>query len=418
MDSKSIYKRLINWNPWWSKKEVSDSLKGKRREIFQKIEKWIDEKEAKVLVGPRRAGKSTILYQLVEKIGKEASFDNILFVNLQDNVLNGVELEEIYLSYIEHVNPHGKTYVFLDEAQEKRNWEAWVKTMYDAGKEVSFFISGSSASLLKSDYSHYLSGRIIQFEIFPLSFREFLSFRGLREVDSGESSAKAKGYYKEYAKYGGFPEVFFKGEELKLDLLNEYVEDFLERDIVKRHNADRRKVEFLYKWITTNAGKPASFANISRTLGISEETVSQYIHYFKEAYLVIELKEYTTSLAKQEKGQKKYYPIDPGFNTIYEVSYREEYGKQLETAVAVNAFMAHGELCHSRGDADVDVIYQEKTKDFFGICVTHDPGLGREKKALSDSKRLLKLAGVYFVTYDVEGKGAVPFYKWAFELGS
>ena len=417
MDSKSIYKRLLNWNPWWSKKEVPPTLKGERREVFRKVEKWIDEKEAKVLVGPRRAGKTTILYQLVEKIGKEKGFENILFVNMQDNVLKEVDLEAIYLSYIEHVNPSGKTYVFLDEAQEKRDWEVWVKNMYDAGKGVSFFISGSSASLLKSDYSHYLSGRIIQFEIFPLSFREFLSFKGLREVDSAESIAKAKKHYREYAKYGGFPEIFFKGEELKLDLLNEYVEDFLERDIVKRHNADRRKVEFLYKWITTNAGKPASFARISRTLGISEETVSQYISYFKEAYLVIELKEYSPSLSKQEKGQKKYYPIDPGFNTIYEVSYREEYGKPLETAVAANAFMEYGELYHSREDADVDIIYQEKTKDFFGICVTHDPGLGREKKALSNSKRLLKLAGVYFVTYDVEDKEAVPFYKWAFGLG-
>lgn len=412
MDSAGVFQRLKNWNPWWASGVVSESMKGREREALVGILKWVDEKEIKVLVGPRRAGKSTLFYQVVDYLCKKGLGENVLFLNLQDKALGGLDLEEVYLNYLENVNPKGKVYVFIDEAQERRGWEVWLKNAYDMKKNVSFFVSGSSAKLLKSDYSSYLSGRIMQFEIFPLSLKEFFEFKELKSIASDEDVARARRYYNEYARYGGFPEVFFKDDALKLDLLGAYVEDFIERDVVKRYNADRRKVEFLYKWIATNAGKPISFAKLGRALGISEETISQYVEYLKESYLIIELKKYSMSLQEQEMAPKRYYPIDSGLMTVYELSYRNEQGKLLETTAVINAFLKFGQAWYYSNDVDVDIVYESKGKKHYGVCVTHDPEVEREKKAPERAKKELKLEDAYYVTYDKKRKNAFPIYEW------
>ncbi|MFA5382674.1 MAG: ATP-binding protein [Candidatus Micrarchaeia archaeon] len=415
ISNTDVFKRLAEWNPWWKENKIREEMKGVKREYLEDIIKWIDEKEIKVLIGPRRAGKSTLFYQIIDYIHNKnkVPFENIVLINFQDNLFLEKNLEDIYLSYIQNINPTNKLYLFIDEAQEKKGWDKWIKKMYDLKKNISFFVSGSNAKLLKSEFSSYLSGRKIEFEVYPLSLKECLKIAGISKILSLEDEAKAKNIYKNYIKYGGFPEVYFKNEQLKIDLLTNYMNDFIERDIARRYNIDSEKIRFLIKWISTNSGKEISINSLEKTLGISGETINNYLGYIKDAYLIIEVKSFSPSLKKQEIEPKRYYLIDPGLISIYEFSFREEYGKLLESVVGINLSFKNKQIYYKNTPkGEIDFIF-EKNKFYNGLCVTHNPEIEREKRNYDFGIKELKLKEVKYITFDYEDEKSIPIYKWA-----
>ncbi len=384
-----ILERVALWNEWWGGK-ISRQLVGEKRFITSKLLKWADEKEVKVITGPRRAGKTTVLYQIIDVLLRRGvDPKNILLINFQDPVLRDVDPHKIYLSYIQEQNPTRKIYVFLDEAQESTRWASWVKTMYDARKDISFFVSGSNAKLLRDDYSHYLSGRTVKFDVFPLNFREFLHFKGVRSPITEEKEARIFHYYKEYITYGGFPEVFYKPQPLKLELLQNYAEDFIIHDLVKRYNVRRDKIETLLRWLLTNAGSPISYARLERMIGLSGETIERYVQMLKDTYLIIEANFFSPSLKKQYMSPKKFYPIDLGLESVYAFTYRDEGGKKLENAVAVELNSITKPLYYYRNDFEVDFIVN--LNGWTAIHVTHDASLPREKRAIRRASRDLRI---------------------------
>jgi predicted AAA+ superfamily ATPase len=207
MEKRIILKVLEEWNFW--NNDIFKQL-GMPRSYSDRIGRFLDEREAITISGPRRSGKSTIMYQLMDKVAKRHAIEQTLYVNFEDPAflpfLSVGLLEEIYDAYRENINPSKKAFIFLDEVQNIPAWEKWVRSYYDKKENVKFVISGSSSKLLSSEFSTLLTGRSVNFEVFPLSFKEFLEFKGLplSKVPLKAEQRKIRYHLNEYLRFGGF----------------------------------------------------------------------------------------------------------------------------------------------------------------------------------------------------------------------
>src|SRR3989344_5566708 len=138
------------------------------------------------ITGPRRAGKTYFCFQLINQlISKEISKDNIFYINFEDNKLLGAEskdLDKLLETFFElsQINKKQKIYLFFDEIQTVKNWDSWVRTINDVRKDIQIILTGSSSKLLSKEISTKLRGRVLNYEIFPLSFKEMLNWKNIK----------------------------------------------------------------------------------------------------------------------------------------------------------------------------------------------------------------------------------------------
>ena len=282
---------LNNWNLWWNTGIVPDALNGIARTIDVTIFGTLKIREIIVLTGIRRAGKTTIMYQMIGFLLKDVKPEQILYVNLDDEALKKESLEKIYNLYRQSKNPQDKAYIFLDEIQNIQDWQYFLKKHYDLRDNVKFIISGSSAKLLKGEYATLLTGRNLTFNIYPLSFKEYLQFA---KVDYTQITTTIKNnilhHLNNYLEYGGFPEVFFKESELKRLLLKQYFDDIIYKDIISRHNVTAAKITELAVYLLTNMSNAFSYRSIRNFTKLSIDSINDYIAYLEEAYIVVIIK--------------------------------------------------------------------------------------------------------------------------------
>mgnify|MGYP006414145085 FL=1 len=297
--------KLTEWNPWWESKKFISNFEGIPREQYDLLIKSIKIKEITIITGIRRSGKSTLMYQMISNLLKSNTDPTqILFINLEDNKINQNNLDEIYNSYKENLNPDKKAYIFLDEIHKKKEWEIWIRKKYDQKTNDKFVISGSCSYLLKKEYSTLLTGRNITFEVFPLTFYEFLKFNkiniDLTKIKKNIILEKTKNLIKKklntYLKTGGFPESILKQKEYKQLILKQYFDDILYKDIIDRHNINSQKAKDLSLFLMTNFTSLVSLRNIRNALQISYDTIKDYITYFKDAFLFFTLDYFSYSI--------------------------------------------------------------------------------------------------------------------------
>ncbi len=151
---------LHDWNPWWGDESRIDEIKGRDREVYiDKLMGLVKSRHIISIVGIRRSGKTTLMYQMIHRLLGSVSPGNILYVNLDDERLVGTDntLDNIYKEFRRMNQSDGRTYIFLDEVQSVSGWEKWLKRQYDLKVDCKFVISGSSSSLISSDYSTLLT---------------------------------------------------------------------------------------------------------------------------------------------------------------------------------------------------------------------------------------------------------------------
>ena len=279
MDAATIIEVLKKWNLW--EKSIDAGIK--RQKYIEKIYPYLERKEIIVLKGIRRAGKSTIVKQLMlELIKNKVNKNQVLYLNLEDyNFANYLKIElfdEVLHAYKDYSKNKNKVYFFIDEIQKIGNWEKWVRTKYDLGENIKFVITGSSASLLSKELSALLTGRNLSFKIMPLSFVEFLKFSKTKSLE-------------EYLKFGGFPEVVLEKEEgKKAFILQQYFEDIIHKDIIDRHSIrNAKQLIEIARYLISSAGSKVSLNKLSKVFGISKDTISLYIGFMIDAYLLFEV---------------------------------------------------------------------------------------------------------------------------------
>lgn len=312
-----------------------------REKYVSMIEEWLSRPEIIIIKGVRRSGKSTILQQVASRIKGKS-----LYVNFDDyRLLQHLDiklLEELLVAYPD------VDYFFFDEIQKIPKFESWLRTYYDIKTHKKFIISGSNISLLSPALGTLLTGRNITFEVFPLSFDEFKNF--------------SKGSFDEFLQYGGFPEIVLESDMKKKEqLLAQYFNDILLRDILEKHNiAPTTQFKAVAQYILANTGLKVSANKLGKELGINSRTAENYLSHMVDAYLIFEVPFFSHSAkTKYIAGRaSKYYAIDNGLTTA--LSAKVNKGHLFEAVVAQSLRSKKNELYHWIGKKEVDFIQENK----------------------------------------------------------
>jgi len=251
-----------------------------RVDYADKIFTYTGNRLVKVLIGQRRSGKSYILRQLANNlISSGIDRKNILYVNKEytdfDFIANYNDLDNFVKFYKKRLNVSGKIYLFIDEIQNITAWERFVNSYsQDFVDEYEIFISGSNSKMLSGELASLLSGRYVEFEIFPFSFSEYLGI--LQKNDTKQS-------FIEYMESGGLPELFnLQNDEIKRNYVSGIKDTVFLRDIIQRYNIKEPKLlEDIFVFLVNNAANLVSITNVVnyfKSLGrkTTYDTVSAY----------------------------------------------------------------------------------------------------------------------------------------------
>ena len=395
----------------------------------------IDTNKIITLIGVRRCGKTSILYDMINKLCHRVDKTQILFLNFEDErlELNSDELDLILQAYMELYPEQNlsECYLFFDEIQNIPNWEKFVRRVYDTISQ-NIFITGSNSKLLSSEIATSLRGRTLSFEVFPLSFKEYLSFKDISiDFYSSKSLAHIKNAQESFLKNGSFPETLFLDEIYVNQTLQEYFNVLLYRDLAERYNITNTiALKFFLKRIIASSTKQISINKIynelkSSGIKIGKNTLYDFLDYVQNIYLALTLQRYDKSLVNKELGEKKIYSIDIGLNNATEFKFSDNIGKALENAVFLELKRNNKEIYYYRSQrSECDFVILEQGKIINAIQVSYDMSdletRAREVKGLIEACKNFDLKTALIVTYDSEDEiiedgieiKIVPFYKW------
>lgn len=400
----------------------------------------VDTKKIITLIGVRRCGKTSILYDMINKLSQKVAKEKILFLNFEDErlELNTDELDLVLQGFRELYPEQDLAgcYFFFDEIQNIKGWEKFVRRVYDTISK-NIYITGSNSKLLSSEISTSLRGRTLSYEVFPLSFSEYLSFREVNvDLYSSQSLAHIKNEQEKFLKNGSFPEILFLEDQYKNQTLQEYFNVLLYKDLAERYNITNTiALKFFLKRIIASTTKQISINKIynelkSSGIKIGKNTLYEFLEYVQNIYLALTLHRYDTSLVNKELGEKKIYSIDIGLNNATEFKFSDNIGKSLENAVFLELRRDVTELFYYRNvNSECDFIVNEKNNITQAIQVTYDMSdeetRNREIKGLINACKNFHLTLGTVITYDSEDEfifdnitiKVVPFYKWQFTRG-
>jgi len=403
---------LAEWNEWWSTGKVDEVLSGRKREMTDQTDEFLSFREIKTLMGIRRCGKSTLLYQFIGHIldNKKVDPKEILYINFEDPLLSKATLEEIFDAYQMNVNPDKKPYLFLDEVHRCQEWALFLRKQNDLRRLEQTFITDSSSKFIKSEYASVITGREINITVFPLSFNEYLQWNDLipKPIQTRNEINRIRNHLETYLRWGGFPEVVSKTSDTqKKVLLNNYLADIIHKDIVERYNVDYQKIKQLTDFLTANPGALFSPRKYSRTYGLSLETLSNYIGHLAEVFLFFPVAKFDFSIKKQQLNPKKMYICDPGFCQASGLQFSENKGRMYENAVFLELKREGQDVFYWNGDGECDFIIKEGIKPKEAIQVCYDFGVGtkeRELNGLLDAMDSLKIKRGLIITPNKEGE--------------
>lgn len=419
---------LFEWNPWW---EETYNYQKVKRDLFTHIIKWIDRKEIVSVLGARRCGKTTLLFEIIDYLINEININsnNIFFIKADDDRVDKKELINTALDeYYKWKNPDGKIFVFIDEIQEIPEWQKTLKRIYDLEqKNKKIFISGSNASLLREELSYLLTGRFAYFELFPFTFKEFLRANKVtikNETDIIKQKNTLRNLLTSYIEYGGFPEIVLeKDKERKEELLRFYFESILYRDIVKRKSIRNvEKLDRLVKWYLQNISAYANYDKLGSLCGLSTDTVGEYTRYLEDAYLIFAINILAFSIKKQFINPKKIYCVDQGIRKIMGFVFSEDAGRIYENIVFINLKKNNAGVYYWKNKGECDFVMQNKNKVEQVIQVSYNlkENKEREIKGLIEAMEKFNVKKGTIITQDYSAKEMengkeikfIPLWKW------
>ncbi len=313
---------LVKFNPWWKTGTVKETLlKPYKRRIYFEIEKYIDKKQVMLVWGLRRVGKTTTMYQLIQKILADADQKNVLYFSFDEVVFEFRDVLETYQKTIlgkSFDDIEGKVYIFLDEIQKVDDWENKIKVIYDLYPNVKLFISGSASVSLRKKSTESLAGRIIDFQMKPLSFEEFIELNGkdLKVIKTNPDLWKKEliPLFYRYLKYGMFPELYDETDEefAKRYILNNVIERIIYKDLPAEFEI--KDVELLKTLVYIICKKPGMIVNykeIAQDLGKDQRTIANYFEYLEFGLLVKPVFNYRGSPIASMRKMKKAYLYTP-----------------------------------------------------------------------------------------------------------
>ena len=388
-----------------------------------------------IFVGVRRSGKSFLLFQKMRQLLAEGKgWDEMLYLDFEDTRLEGFTADDFNLILECHQEMYGKRpMLFLDEIQNVDGWQKFARNLAD--KKYSVFITGSNAKMLSKEIMAALGGRYLPVEVYPFSFKEYLSYTGVPYDDLAltgtESKARFMKAYGEFFTWGGLP------ESINLPVKRNYLSSIFQKiylgDIVQRNGiSNPRLLQLMIKKVAESVMQPVSYNRISKILSsvsgkISVPTVSNYISFSEDAWLLLRLRNIASSFSDKE-SICKYYFIDNGLLTLQLLNSETIL---LENLVALSLFRKYG---HDEDNERVFFYNTTVEVDFYvpedelAIQVSYsiaDPETEkREKEPLEKLPNMHPCRRRIIITYDEEGTltdkngsiEVIPCWKWLLEI--
>ena len=383
------------------------------REKLDEIKNFIKIKHSIIITGVRRCGKSVFFSQIINNF-----FKKYYYVNFEDERIAGFELRDFNKLYETCIELFGKTKVFfLDEIQNISEWERWVRRMYEDG--FKFFITGSNARLLSKELATLLTGRHLQFSIFPFSFREFLSFHkfDLKEKDIflTERRALIIKYFSKYLRDGGFPGYL---KDKRIEILQEYFNDIIQRDIVERYKIiNIKQLKELARYLITNTGNLTTYNQLRKLTEIkSVTTVIKYFSYLENAYLLFGVPYFSYSLKKQMANPFKVFAIDIGLRNAISFKFSNDIGRLYETVAAIELKRKNKEIYYWKNpqQEEVDFVVKKdrKVNQLIQVCydISDIKAKEREIRALLKASKELRCRNLLVITDDYEGEEKIEWF--------
>ncbi|OQA30479.1 MAG: hypothetical protein BWY55_00875 [archaeon ADurb.Bin336] len=358
-----------------------------------------------------------------------------IFIDFEDNRLVGLkneELDELFVAHAELVGREAK-YLFFDEIQAMPNWSKFIRRLHNT-KKYCIVVTGSSSKLLSKEIATELRGRYISKLLFPLTFSEYLRFRGFEYKKTTEFTSKKGVLLKllnEYIEEGGFPAIVNKNEFEKKELIKTYFDTIFYKDIVERYkigNSDL--IEQLLNYLLENNAELFSITNFHKILkdkgvATSKKTISQYLKYIEDTFFILTSEKFSYSPKVRLQNPKKIYLVDNSFQTILSNNFTPNTGKKLESIVMNQLFRTCDKIYYYKEKKECDfIIKQNSTLKAIQVCLNlSDKNKEREINGLLDAMQKNKINEGIIITLNqkeqLNEKGVlikvVPVWQWLLE---
>lgn len=364
------------------RKVISKDSVHTKRDAIDKIKP--SSTHIEVITGIRRCGKSTLMRQIISE-----TQSNYSYFNFEDPRIFGFEIGD-FPKLDEVFGENSPTY-FFDEIQNVPGWEVYVRQLHDRGEKV--YVTGSNASLLSRELGTRLTGRYLAHEIFPFSYSEFLRY--CQKTDDQTS-------FEEYIELGGFPEYL---RDKNPEVLQNLLKDIVFRDIAIRYGIKNTKTLMdITLFLVSNVGKEVSFNSLKKTFEIgSATTVSDYLSWLEDAYLLFFLPRFSWSAKSISKNPKKVYCIDTGFAKANSLSFSKDQGRLLENLVYILLRKTRLKTYYFRERKECDFVVFEGDSCKWLIQVTERIHIDNQKRELDGLTEAMEFFGKtegYILTLD------------------
>jgi len=400
-----ILERLRYENPWWVTKKISEAYSSmSRRLYFDLFYPFVKEKgvrRAVVLMGPRRVGKTVMMFHAIQQLLEEKiSPQQIFFIGIDNPIYMHLGLEDILDLCRQALNLlHLKQcYVFFDEIQYLKDWERHLKVLVDSYPDTKFIVSGSAAAALKWHSTESGAGRFTDFMLPPLTFQEYIHLRNMEHliyqgtIEYGGGNRPyclthdVKALNREfihYLNFGGYPEVVLS-EKIQSDMgryvKNDIVDKVLLRDLPSLYGIkDVQELNRFFTYIAYNTGNEFSYETMAKESGLLKDTLKKYLEYLEAAFLIKVLNKVDITAKRFKRVTSfKVYLTNPSLRTALFSPITEtdsEMGNLVETAV-LSQWMHREKLDlkyarwkdgRSEGEVDLVLLDDKKFKPVWGV---------------------------------------------------
>ncbi len=370
-----------------------------------------------VVTGPRRCGKTSLLYLAMQQLLKAgAPKENLIFVNFEDErIARQTESFDHLLKAWQELYPNRNledAYLFLDEIQVMPSWEKFVARAYE-NIGLKIFLSGSNSKLLSREIATELRGRSYPTELFTLTFEEYLNAKNISgNPYDAQFAAVLKNEFQHFLRHGGFPGNLGLSTQQNIKLLQEHFNIMLYRDLVERYSiSNPNALKFLLKRVYANISKPTSVNKIfnemkSAGFKVSKNSLYEWLDMAEAVYLFQRCNKHEASVTKNLTASTRYYAIDHGLMTAMNFQYSENYGLLFENLVFNHLRTRGREITYYKGKAECDFVLSEAEQPVKALQVCYqmqEPATReREIKGLVEACNYLGLKKGTIVTMEEE----------------
>lgn len=339
------------------------------------------------VTGVRRCGKSSLLHLTINRLlASGVDKEQILYIGFDDERLANMDVsdfDEILQAYrlMYPDRPLSSVYMFFDEIQIVKGWELFVLRVYKSYCK-NVYVTGSTAQMLSGEMSSALRGWPDEYTEYPLSFKEFIAFKGIKANRyTEEGAALMANMFNSYLLTGGFPQAVLANVETeRVKLLQAYFNTMLFRDMIEHYNisASPSVVRYFLKRVFNNITKPSSVNNIyndlkSQGLKLSKDSLYQWLDYACNIFLLHKVPKYSKSVIKQSTSLSKYYVADFALAKSVLLPQSEEKGKALENAVYMHLARHLNEneqiyYFNEGAECDFVIANDEGVKELIQVC--------------------------------------------------